>query len=422
MLTKVVGGGYYFSYMKSLKLILGLALGTTGLGSTIAFGVANNVVQQNSVAPAEAATTDKVIYIDFDLNSKFKESGANPWVRYWNGSQNYVQLNHVSNNIYRTASAIPAAVLTNGSYGFEAYCFNQADKKNDCTTTWISGNGYLQNPNYNYLCVGTYTSGQQNQIKGFGYYGNDTTNPGASAATQRVWLKNDTPYFYGNDDWGTQCKNVIGYIYNSTWTTIEMCDHLNNADSNYYFYADIPVGVTDVHFLRCSRKANHKYLYYLDAYIETLEYGKCYFSGTNNYNDFVNMTTKAVNYADAYLLKAVVESYLTCKTTGSNGSSATNVANIKSTWFDNRAPDGINGNIHELTLNDYANGDTSYIGSKTKSVTVYEKWTAMGGEAIGSNVINRINNNSTIVVITAVSASVAMLSVGLFFFIKKKHI
>ena len=44
--------------MKSLKLILGLALGTTGLGSTIAFGVANNVSSEKNAKPALAGSSN----------------------------------------------------------------------------------------------------------------------------------------------------------------------------------------------------------------------------------------------------------------------------------------------------------------------------------------------------------------------------
>lgn len=60
--------------MKSLKLILGLALGTTGLGSTIAFGVANNVAENAGVIETKA---------DYNVTISTPLDASDSTMRYW---------------------------------------------------------------------------------------------------------------------------------------------------------------------------------------------------------------------------------------------------------------------------------------------------------------------------------------------------
>lgn len=415
--------------MKRFKKLL-IALSGLALSMGAAVGVGLGVKDSDNET---RATNDKYIYVDFDLNSKFKEAEANPWVRYYNGSQNYVQLNHVSNNIYRTASQIPSAVLTNRSYGFEIYCYNQAEQGNDCTTTWIFGNGVLQYDNYNYLCVGAYVKDSQNTIKGFGYYGTKTTNPDASANTHRVWLKNDTPYFYGNDDWGVQCKNVIGYSYNSAWYEIVMPAVQNVRNSNYYFYADIPLTVTSVHFMRKSQGTNHDYLTYLDAYVETLSYGVCYYSGTSNYDDFVNISAGSVDASDEAVLSAVLSAYVVCTNTAANGANQTTVHNLYGTWIEHK-----HGSTDmDTTFKDYANGaytghGNSYSGlSKNTDWKLSEKWEALckhasvnpsTGALLRTTVEPIVTESNNTAMITVLASSViALLAVGGYFFLRRKQ-
>lgn len=69
--------------MKSLKLVLGLALGTTGLGGVAAYGVANNVVSKVFPTEASAPTNQRRLWI-IDNNGN---SGDTSW---WTGSTLYV--------------------------------------------------------------------------------------------------------------------------------------------------------------------------------------------------------------------------------------------------------------------------------------------------------------------------------------------
>lgn len=123
--------------MKSLKLILGLALGTTGLGSTIAFGVANNVAQQNSVAPAEAATAtgENVLLIgtwDNPGEDYFKKDKTIVW--YWgtNIESKAIAVNKIHNRLayvtlpkntthFKITRTVSTFVTPNSSYPATEY-------------------------------------------------------------------------------------------------------------------------------------------------------------------------------------------------------------------------------------------------------------------------------------------------------------
>lgn len=399
--------------MKSLKAILGIALSIGGLGTTAAVAGVSMAAENNTTSFVEAANETKTLYFDFSNNSKFQESGCNPHFRYWDGTNDGDIACSVESGYVYKATGVPIACLNNASTGFELYCWGQGKTNNDCTTYWTQ-NTSLQYSTYNYLRLNSYTKNQQNSIQGYGYYNAKIDNPGPTASTQRVWLKNDTPYFYGDG-----CVNGLGYFDSSSnYKVIPMVRHINH-NSNDYYYADIPASTTSVHFLRLS--SDYK-IYYLDAYVETLVYGKCYYSGTANYDDFVNISAGTVSSADAYLLKAVVEAFLTCSTAASNGSNATTVANLKSTWFDGKAADGTNGSISELTLSDYANGDTSYAGSKSKTVTVKDKWEAMLAKAgvSGTNVIHPIDNSSFASPVIIIVGVLSISSLAVFFILRKK--
>ena len=411
---------------KNLFISLGLVL-------SVGAGIGTALSAKENVKEAKAATA-KNIYVDIDLNTKFQENNATPQIHYWDGSHDVdVPLNHVSNNIYVTASTIPASVFANGR-GFEVFCWgNKQTQNNNCCSTWIAGDGVLQYNNYNYLCLNADPgSGHNVGIKGFGYYGSKTVNPGASADTQRVWLKNDTPYFYGNDDWGIECKNTIGYLYNSTWYEIVMPAVLNARNSNYYFYADIPSTVTSVHFMRKAQATNHNYLTYLDGYVETLTYGKCYYSGSANYDDFVNLSAGTVAAADEALLSAVLGAYVVCTDTASNGANQTTVRNIYSAWIEHKHDD----TDMDTTFKDYVNGaytehGNSYAGqSKTADWKLSEKWEALckaanvnptTGAALSKMPVAIVSNeiDNTLIIIIA-SSVVTLLAIGGYFYLRKR--
>ncbi|MBO4667507.1 MAG: hypothetical protein J5666_05225 [Bacilli bacterium] len=318
---------------------------------------------------ADATTTDgKVIYVDVSLNDSLIDN--DPYLQYVKGSTK-TKYNLVldDNNIYHTEANI--TFPKDGYYEIHNSTDYVSDKIDSVT---------LAKNNYNYVCA----SGDK-AIQGYGYYTGRTSNPkGATYKTQRVWLNNDNTYFYGNDDWGSHCKNVIGYFNDeNNWQMVTMPSVINTYDNRNYYYADIPYYVTSVHFLRMGETEHHNYLMYQDVEISRLTWGGCYFAGTSSYEDFLNTKTSYVDGADSTLLSMVLESYLTYGMDFSNGCASTTIRNLYSTWFEHKSATSADlKNTKIMDYTGYAANGNSYEGlEKTSSFSLNEKWNTMCSNA-----------------------------------------
>ena len=292
------------------------------------------------------------------------------------------------------------------------------------------GGNLLKENNYNYVCLSSYEEEKKPKTKGYGYFGEKVNNPGASYATQRVWLNNQNSDFYANDDWGTPCKNAIGYYDKDKWNVIVMPSVINSYDSNVYYYADIPASLTSIHFMRVSQSENHSYLVYQDRLINSLNYGACYFSGINGYDDYLNMYNAPVMSADATLLSMVVESYLTYGKDLSNGCVESTIKNLFSTWFANKSATNDDlKNAKILDYTGYSSNGNSYEGlTKNSSFSVNEKWNTMcsqadidpkTGEARGNWLLSFGSNTMALVIIGGVSV-VAVIGALIYIILKRK--
>ena len=421
---------------KMKKLLIGLAGLSLSVGAAI--GVGLNADKGASEAKAD---TTKTIYVDTSISSKFKEV-ENKALDDEQAIHIYYEIGGVGTHLEAERKVttnlfefkVPVAALNNSSNGFRPYVWGavNGEGEGDCSVHWIS-NSVLQYDNYNYVLVPA-TCPDEYGTRTFGYYGDKTSNPGASADTQRVWLKNDNSDFYNNDDWGTGCKNAIGYTYAASWHVMYMECVENAKNHNDYFYADIPASVTDVHFMRMSAATGHQYAVYQDAYISTLSYGVCHFAGTANYGDFVNITTGVVYGADEVLLSAVLSGYVVCTSDASNGANQTTVHNLFGTWIENK--DGTTD--METTIKDYVSGSytaqdpDSYDGlSKTADWSLEAKWNALcdhanvnptTGVALSKTttfVPAQSASNEALIAIITISA-ISLLAVGGYFFIRSK--
>ena len=352
----------YYLYMIILLplLTLGLLLSTAGSNSS--------VTEQKFLSPPY----DKTIYIDVSLNDKFKSDGDNLYLHCFNDSTNQqteiVSLISDGNDIYHSSSKILIDFLSFEQCYFEICCSDETYVSERVSTS------LLKKQSYNYLCVDDDAC-----IKGYGYYGQITNNPGATYKTQRVWLNNENQFFYENDEWGSPCTNVVCCDYDFCSLYISMESIKNSFDNKIYYYVDIPSEITSIHFLRMANSDNHRYLIYEDIYIQTLTYGSCYFAGIIDYEDYKNIKTSVVSGADAVLLSTVLEAYLTYGENFSNGCKYTTVKNLFDTWFKHKSATSEDlKNIKFLDYSGYSKNGNSYEGlNKNVSFSVYEKWNAL---------------------------------------------
>ena len=219
------------------------------------------------------------------------------------------------------------------------------------------------------------------QAKAF-TYGSKIDNPGATYATQRIWLSNDNTYFYENDEYGVPCKNGIRYQVDNNYYVIEM-PYVMNSNSMKLYYADVPYRVTSISFLRLSGSTEHEYKIYQEANVSSLSYGVCYYAGNSSLEDYSNLTMNPVYGANAIVLSRVVEAYLTYGKDDSNGCTSFTIKNLFNTWFKNKSAS--KDDLKDAKIWDYtgyaANGN-KYDGlTKNAQFSVNEKWNTMCSQA-----------------------------------------
>lgn len=359
--------------MKSLLLLVfsGLLL---PINRNTTFSVVESNIKRNEPA------ISKTIYVDLSLNSKFLESGSNPYIHY---GETDITLVPDNNDLYRSESQLPANIFTSG---FELCSFSGTYK------TDLISDSLLKEDRYNYICLASYVDGSNASIEGYGFYGEKTNNPGATYKTHRVWLNNNNSDFYNNDSWGSKCNNGVMYYSSDKWNLIVSPSITNTNDGTNYYYVDLPIDVKSLYFVKLSSKDKHDYLIYNSFYLETISYGVCYY---NDSKDLSDISTKFVLSADATMLAFVVEAYLIYGKDPSNGVFKTTVQNIFNYWF--KFKDTTSNELKNTTILDYAgyadNGN-SYEGlEKNAQYSVDEKWNTMCN-LVGINPKTGLDNSS----------------------------
>ena len=307
--------------------------------------------------PIETYAVDegKTIYVDFSLQES--SSGLSPVLRY---GEEECKLVEEGDGIYKSESVINATSLSSGYF---ITC------NEECIIT-VTGNSLITKPLYNYICI------NKDRDAFYGSYGNTLSNPGATAATQRVWLSNDVAEFYSDDEWDKPRKNAVAYLLNNTYQIVIMDNCRNSADSRDYYYADIPAEAVSCHFLRVS---NNSGIIYEDNEVLFWQYGVCYLYALDG---IINTVT--VPKADADILGLVVEAYLTYGKLPSNGSDTGTVSNLFNTWFKEKsatAEDLKNYKIKDYSGEGYKDGEYHPEVPKTAEFSVNEKWNTMCGQA-----------------------------------------
>lgn len=322
---------------------------------------------------------NKFIYVDFSLNEAFQNAGNFAKLVYFNGEYREIGLEAIGNNIY--CSLIPIAI---SSYKEHYLYFECIDGETTYQSEHISFDGNIGEDYADYICIGAREEGKNASVVGTGLYVEPEKNPGATYATQRVWLHNPNEHgFYDNDDWGTPCKNAVSYLDNGKWKIMVMDSVINTYNNMTYYFVDLPYEAINVHFLRLSQSKSHYYLHYLEAPLSYLAYGVCYEAGNASYEDFENIGHVSVQGASAALLGNVVDAFITYGKHPSNGPLTSTIQNVYSTWFENKS--ATKEELKEQSILDYsgyaANGN-SYEGLvKTVPYSVNEKWNGLCSQA-----------------------------------------
>ena len=390
--------------MKSLFLLLfaGLVLSING----------NSFPHVNEIK-RETPITSKTVYVDLSLNSKFLESGANPYFHY--GETN-ISLVLDSNDIYHSESQLPVEIFTTG---FELCSFSGTYK------TDLITDSLLKEDRYNYICLASYVDGSKASIEGYGFYGEKAENPGATYKTHRVWLNNNKEEFYSNDGWGSKYNNAVMYYSSDKWNLIVSPSIANTKDGSNYYYVDLPTDVKSLYFVKLSSKDKHDYLIYNSFYIEQVSYGVCYF---NNSADLSDITTQFVMSADVTMLAFVVEAYLTYGNDPSNGAVKSTMQSVYSYWFKNKAAtDSELKSTKILDYSGYAKNGNSYEGlEKDTQYSVNDKWATMcslvGIDPKTGNDRSSFKVNTTVIIIVVSITIGAIVVFGIILFIKKRRI
>lgn len=336
---------------KKSALLTGLiAIAVMGLASALSFASKSTVETR-----AEGA---KDIYFDFSQISYFEEKEATPYIKFRGLDTPGAPLIQLEDGAFKTPEAIALDQLTLDEKGFTVSLYDGNEKLLN-QSEWIVNPDFALDA-YNYLSF----IEEENAltVQGYGYYGDKRDNPGATYATQRVWL-------WANDE--LDDIHAVGYYSEGTWYVLKM-DFYVNADGNVYYYADIPYEVTSISFLNMSSN----YLIDRKVDIKALTYGVCYQPNEAADSGYSFAT---VMDADASLLAKVVEAYLTYGKDPSNGAVEEVLEKVFATWFKNKK--ATSDELKQAKILDYtgysSNGN-SYVGlEKTSSFSVNEKWNTM---------------------------------------------
>ena len=310
----------------------------------------------------------KSIYIDVSSNEYFLNVEESLELRYKDNAEeeHSLSLEKVEEGVY-LAGTIPNAVLETEEYFFYVTV-------NEYASSPIYGGSLLSQSIYDLVSFGAYEEGKEAKVSFLGRYGTVAENPGATYATQRVWLADG----FGADGY----SNAVGYYRESKWNFVSMAVAVNSVDRQKYYYADIPYNLTSATFLSVSSYDNLIEIKEI-VNVPILSYGVCYWLTPNAVGTGKEIFMASASSADSYLLGRVVEAYLTYGKDASNGVDEQTVKNLFNTWFAGKSAS--NDDLKNEKIYDYsgyaANGN-SYEGlTKNSQFSVNEKWNTMCSQA-----------------------------------------
>ena len=295
---------------------------------------------------AEGEIEAKTIYIDLSLINPI-----DPVIKFKDGST--AELTPIGNDIYQSDIEL--------SLPISSFCIEDGGLE----SPWVEDPSIYNKDIYNYLCLGP------NGSISYGYYGPKVKNPGATYATQRVWLMDSLSTSL--DPWGNKGANGVGYHGKDSQYQVTIMESIVSSGTTYYF-ADIPADETSFAFLSLSSTERHDYAYIRCEEVSSISYGCCYAITSSGALSTVNAYG-----ADAGLLAEVVSAYLTYGKNPSNGCTASTLQSIYHTFFANKsATDADLKNTKILDYTGYAANGNSYEGlNKSASFSVNEKWNTM---------------------------------------------
>ncbi len=349
------------------------------LFSSLSFSLPSHVKKAEAW---EVITYDKTLYVDLSLSFEQDNLTEGYAFQYEDPNKEVVKvpLAYIDNGIFQTSEEIP---LFNGSSP-NRFGIYQEDNGTLVIDSWFSDWSPLLKDNYNYVCLDLDSSSEE--AVGFGYYGNKIKdNLDATAATQRVWLRNENQAFYDLDPWGFSYQNVVYYEYGEDdYGYTIMAKTTTTFDNRNYYYVDIPKEVRNISFLRMPSNESHNFIIDSEAPIVMATYGLCYEANPMIDMDWNEINTVNVSDADAYLLGKVVEAYLTYGKEASNGADSTTISNLFNTWFKNKSAsseDLKNVKILDYGGDAYINGEYNPSVPKSGTYSVNEKWNAICSKA-----------------------------------------
>ncbi len=404
--------------MKSLKLILGLALGTTGLGSTIAFGVANNVTKQSSVAPAEAAgSIPSGVYVDISA-CQWAVWGAtlnNIKAYYWGGSSSP-----------QWPGTKVSQISVNGTtYGYIAL---PSDAKNIAFNAWDGkDSGYDVDKNKTVdltiptdgTCLFKITTKNTNSKQNGSWVNLEqrytgTTTP--SAKTGRLFTNNDQAH----QDWksatlavrawggsASKANNTINSFVSASTYLINWFNG-EGEDNKWYAYADVPTDITGFQFVRMSGStATADVWSYSEAFeLSSNSFSTVYFLKATS-TDYCPVETNKANSVGPGLATNLFAAYDTCSSSSYNGYGA--YSSLNANFFAQLTSSANSTTCRSL------NGKTDY--------TVAQHVAGMARRPAslpGSNIINSIDKTANPILLTTVIGVSGISIIGIFFFVKKR--
>ena len=132
----------------------------------------------------------------------------------------------------------------------------------------------------------------------------------------------------------------------------------------------------------------------------------------------------SIDSVDAGLVAKALGGMHTCSNSNINGYNA--FPNFNSTFVKNGDNWKTSGNLGDYSVDDFANGDTSYSGSASTTTNAYTKYEYVetmyktGGTGSSSRVIGISNKNNAVLIVIASVGGIAMASFATLLFIRKK--
>ena len=271
--------------------------------------------------------------------------------------------------------------------------------------------------------ITTFTDNEEIDIWG-GSWGGNGTSHAPNTEYVRLW------YSHGND-YATGYLHTLHY-WKSTGVDAEVLPtgYVSFGQNNEQYLAYFDVKLDD---LLCANIQFKIYNNVTGAYqVSTItNEGTIYSTGNNAHIYYLYDDAGQWHYSNSGTLNEgvqvkgeqlakVFEAYYTCENDADNGFA--NIETLKTTWH----VEGATG-LDSATINDFENGDTTYAGDRTNSISVKDKISAMEGQlALADNstspaFFSSITNNSqTIIIVVIALSAIASITALVVYSIKRR--